>query len=48
MLLNNIQPHSHILLDVFDDTVVFRHPKNGTTDISVEGSESRTKKSQNQ
>jgi ATP-dependent Clp protease ATP-binding subunit ClpB len=27
MLLNKIQPKSHVLLDVFDDTVVFRQPK---------------------
>ncbi len=27
MLLNKIQPKSHILLDVFDGTVVFRQPK---------------------
>jgi ATP-dependent Clp protease ATP-binding subunit ClpB len=27
MLLNKIQPKSHVQLDVFDDTVVFRQPK---------------------
>ena len=29
MLLNKILPDSHVLLDVFDGTVVFRQPQNG-------------------